>query len=98
MGGRRSDRIAGPARFGPDYGQLFGVLLLGTVSCGSALVLGAVMERLAPVDLHESANVTALAGREDSAAGAGAQTSVRLQRVLDLWFDEPNLRHALPGT
>lgn len=51
-------------------------------------------------DLTRSAAVMAQAATDDPAEGTSREigpTSTRLQRILDLWFDEPNLRHNLPG-
>ena len=100
MSGRPSDRAANSARFETRYGALIGSLLLATVSCGCAFALGAAMERLTANDLTRSAAVMAQAATYDPAEGTSWEigpTSTRLQRILDLWFDEPNLREKLPG-
>jgi hypothetical protein len=100
MNARRSDGVANSARFEATYGALLGALLLATVSCGCAFALGVVMERLTARDLNGSAAVLAQVATYDPAEGTSgqtAQTSTRLQRILDLWFDEPNLRNTLPG-
>lgn len=100
MDGRRSEHVADAARFQLRSGELIAALLLGILSCGGALALGGAMERLTASDRNASAAVMAQAVTYDPAEGTSTEigpTSTRLQRVLDLWFDEPNLRHVLPG-
>jgi hypothetical protein len=100
MDGRRSAHVAYSARVEARYGALIAVLLLATVSCGCAIALGVAMERLTAYDLNGSAAPMGQAATYDSAEGTPwetGRTSSGLKRVLDLWFDEPNLRHVLPG-
>jgi hypothetical protein len=100
MGGRPPAHVADAARFQLRYGELIAALLLGILSCGGALALGGAMERLTAHRLNGSAALMAQAAAYDPAEGTSTEigpTSTRLQRVLDLWFDEPNLRHMLPA-
>jgi hypothetical protein len=100
MDGRRSERVADTARFQLGYAELIAALLLGILSSGSALALEVAMERLTAYDLNGSAAVMAQAATYDPAEGTSREigpASTRLQRVLPLWFDEPDVRYVLAG-
>jgi hypothetical protein len=99
MGSRRPVHVANAARFQLRYGELIAALLLGILSWGSALALGGAMERLTAHELNGPAAVMAQVAPYDPAEGTSSEigpTSTGQQRVLDLWFDEPNARDRLP--